>query len=260
MTAYLSEVWAARYFWSHLSLADLRSRWRRSCFGVLWTVIQPLGLTLLLSFVLSRLFGTDILRLSVHILSGLVIWEFVGASCTGGALSFVQADAYIKQFRRPLAIYSLRTVLTATFVLMMASLALIGWALVVVPENLGPSWLALLTLYPVAMIVAWPLATLLAYVGARFRDLSHAMGLILQAFWFVSPVYFEVRMFRDGGLDFLVDYNPIHHLLQIARAPLLDGVWPTPTNYLFCFGIALVFAALAMLVGRRFERKVIFYL
>ncbi|EGV20019.1 ABC transporter permease [Thiocapsa marina] len=260
MSAYLAQVWAARYFWMHLSLSDLRSRWRRSYFGVLWTIIQPLGLTLLLSLVLSRLFGADIVRFSVHILSGVVVWEFVGACCAGGSLSFVQADAYIKQFRQPLAIYSLRTVLTATLVLCTASLAMLGWTLVVLPQNFGWSWLAIATLYPAALLIGWPLATLLAYSGARFRDLPHAMGLVLQACWFVSPVYFEVRMFREGGLDFLVDYNPIYHLLQIVRAPLLDGLWPTATNYLFCFGTAALFGIFAIFVGRRVERSVIFYL
>ena len=260
MKTYFAEVWAARYFWLHLSLSDLRSRWRRSYFGILWTLIQPLGLALLLSLVLSRLFGADILSLSVHILSGLIVWEFIGTTCTGGSLSFVQADAYIKQFRRPLAIYSLRTVLTATLILATASLALLGWALVVMPENLGWSWLAIPTLYPLLVAIAWPLATLLAYAGARFRDLPHAMGLILQGFWFISPVYFEARMFRDGGLSFLVDYNPIYHMLQIVRAPVLDGLWPTPANYLFCIGTAALFGGLVLLVCPKAEPRVIFYL
>lgn len=260
MSAYFSGVWSARYFWTHLALSDIRSRWRRSYLGALWTIVQPVGLTLLLSLVLSRLFGSDITRLSVHVLSGVIAWEFIGACCVGGTLSFVQADAYIKQFRRPLAIYTLRTVLTATLVLIMASTALIGWALVVMPENLNWSWLALLTIYPVGLMIGWPLATLLAYHGSRLRDLSHAMGLMLQACWFISPVYFEVEMFRQGGLDFLVDFNPVYHFLQIARAPVMDGMWPTMTNYLFCLATAAIFSVLAVLVGRKWESRVIFYL
>jgi len=86
------------------------------------------------------------------------------------------------------------------------------------------------------------------------------MGLILQAFWFVSPVYFEAKLFRSGGLHALIDYNPIYHVLQIARAPLLDGEWPTPANYFFGFATAIFFALLAWLIGRKAEQKVIFYL
>ena len=82
----------------------------------------------------------------------------------------------------------------------------------------------------------------------------------MQALWFVSPVYFEEKMFRQGGLDFLVDYNPIYHLLQLVRAPLLEGRWPNIENYAYALACALVIALMAWTVGRRAERKVIFYL
>ena len=260
MTGYLQGIWTSRYFWTHLALSDLRSRWRRSFFGVFWSIIQPLGLTLLMAFVFSRLFKIDITKYAPYILSGIIVWDFVMACATGGALSFVQADAYIKQCRHPLAIYPLRTVLTAMMILMLASIPLLVWALIVMPQNFGMAWLSVLTLYPILLMIAWPFSTLLAYIGVRFRDTAPALALVLQAFCFVSPVYFEAKMFRNGGLDVLVDYNPVYHLLQLVRAPLLEGSWPTLDNYLFSLGIAAVFTLLAWLMGRRAEKKVIFFL
>jgi len=260
MNKYIQGVWSARYFWTHLALADLRSRWRRSFFGILWTIIQPLGMTLLLSFVFSRLFKADITEYAPYILSGLIVWEFSIASVTGGALSFVQADAYIKQYKHPLVIYTLRTVLSAIVVLILASIPLFAWAMVVLPQNFGWSWLAGLTIFPVLFLITWPLATILAYLGARFRDIPHVLGLAMQAVYFISPVYFEVKMFRAGGLDVLIDYNPIYHVLQLIRAPLLSGEWPTAHNYLFSITTAVVLVFLAWLVGRKAESKVIFFL
>ncbi|OJW47785.1 MAG: ABC transporter permease [Alphaproteobacteria bacterium 41-28] len=260
MINYISGIWDARYFWVHLSLSDLRSRWRRSFFGIFWSMIQPLGITLLISFVFSRLFNTDITRYAPHVLSGIIIWEFLVASVTGGALSFLQADAYIKQCKHPLAIYPLRTVLAALMMLMMASVPLIGWILFIMPENLGLCWISALLAFPILLLIAWPLSTFMAYIGVRFRDLVPALTLILQALWFVSPVYFEVKMFRAAGLDNFVDYNPIYHLLQIIRAPLLQGEWPTVENYSFCLITAIVFLILAIWLGSRAERRVIFYL
>lgn len=259
-SSYVKGIFDARYFWSHLAIADLRAKWRRSFLGVAWSVVQPLGLTLLLAFVFSRLFKQDISLYAPYILSGMIVWEFMTATLTGGSLAFVQADAYIKQFRHPLAIYTLRTVLSNLMVMAMASLALIAWVLVVMPGNFGWPWIGALLIYPVGGLIAWPLATCLAYIGTRFRDLPHALGLILQAMWFVSPIYFETRLFRGGGLGALVDYNPIYHLLEIVRAPLLRGEWASPVNYLVCAMTAAVFFCIAMLLGRRSEQRVIFYL
>jgi lipopolysaccharide transport system permease protein len=260
MTGYLVGIWNARYFWSHLSLSDLRSRWRRSFFGALWSVIQPLGMTILISVVFGKMFNTDIAEYAPYILSGMVIWEFVTSTAVGGSLAFVQADAYIKQCHHPLAIYTLRTTLANLMVLMMASISLIAWVLAVMPKNFGWTWLAALLIYPIVALIAWPLATCLAYIAARFRDMPHALGLLFQALWFISPVYFEAKLFRGGNLHGLIDYNPIYHLLEIVRAPLLRGAWPTAENYAYCVGAIVVLILCAWLVGRNAEKKVIFYL
>lgn len=260
MPRYLIRIWEARYFWVHLSLSDLRYKWRRSFLGALWSVIQPLGLTLLLALVFGKIFKTPITEYAPYILSGMVIWEFITGTAVGGSLAFVQADAYIKQCNHPLAIYTLRTALSNLFVLLLASTGLIGWVLIVMPQNFGWSWFAALTIYPIAILIAWPMATILAYIGARFRDVPHALGLVFQAFWFVSPIYFEAKVFRGSDLHVLVDYNPIYHLLEILRAPLLQGRWPSMNNYAYTLGTICVLALLAWLIGRKAESRVIFYL
>lgn len=260
MNNYFIRVWQSRFFWKHLALADLRSRWRRSFFGVFWSLLQPLGLTILLALVFSKIFNVDITTYAPYILSGIIVWDFLISNVTGGSLAFVQADAYIKQCSHPLAIYTLRNVISSIIVLMLTTIPLLMWSSIVLPENIGWSWLAVLSIYPILIFIAWPLSTLLAYICVRFRDIPHALALVMQAIWFISPVYFESKMFRAGGLDALVDYNPIYHILQIFRAPLLEGSWPTITNYLFCFVTIAFLSFIAWIVGRKAERKVIFYL
>lgn len=257
---YLAGIWDARYFWAHLALSDLRSRFRRSFFGLTWAIIQPLGLTLLLSFILSRILKVDMREYAPYVLSGIVAWEFVTATTIGGSLAFVQADAYIRQSTHPLAIYTLRTTLANCAILALASVSLFAWVLVVSPENVNVTWLAVLTFYPLMALMGWGVATFLAYFAVRFRDIPHALTLLLQVLYFVSPIFFEARLFRDSGLGLLIDWNPIYHLLQILRAPVLHGAWPTAENYTFCFICIFALGLLCCLVGRTAERKVIFYL
>jgi lipopolysaccharide transport system permease protein len=143
---------------------------------------------------------------------------------------------------------------------MLASTGLTGWVLVIMPQNLGWCWLAALLIYPTVACIAWPMATFLAYIGARFRDLPHALGLVFQTIWFISPIYFEPKLFRNGNLEGLVDYNPVYHLLEIIRAPLLRGVWPTAENYLYCMGLVAGLTLIACLAGLSAEERVITYL
>ena len=260
MTTYFNDIWSARYFWVHLALSDLRSRWRRSFFGIFWSMIQPLGMTLILANVFSRLFKADMTTYAPYMFSGLIVWDFVLGGVIGGSNSFIQAESYIKQCKQPLAIYTLRTILSSLIVLFMATIPLIIWVLLVMPENFGLCWLSSFTVFPLLVLILWPLATIIGYTGARFRDLAPALTLIMQALWFISPVYFEEKMFRNGGLGELLDYNPVYHLLQIVRAPLLHGEWPSIENYVFCLATAIILMVLSVFVGSKVERKVIFYL
>lgn len=241
-------------------MSDLRARFRRSFFGILWAIMQPLGLTLLISVVFSRLMNQSIADYAPYILSGIIVWEYITVTVVTGSLAFVQADAYIKQTRHPLAIYTLRNTLTGLVIFGFASISLFAWILVTYPENIGWSWLSIPLIVPVMAMIAWPLATIMAYIGVRFRDLPNALALVLQAAWFVSPVYFRDTMFRNGGLDALVDYNPIYHLMQLIRAPVLYGQWPAPGNYAWCLATIAVLFVIAALMGSRLEKKVIFYL
>jgi lipopolysaccharide transport system permease protein len=260
MGGYLENIWNSRHFWTHLAMADLRSRWKRSFFGMLWSILQPLGLTVLLAIVFGRIFKIEMAAYAPYILSGVIVWDFITSTAMGGSLAFVQADAYIKQFRHPLAIYTLRTVLANLIVLLTASVGLIGWVLIALPNTFAPCWLAALLIFPIVGLIAWPMATALAYIGSRFRDIPHALGLLLQAVWFVSPIYFDAQLLRNSGLHALVDYNPLYHLLQIVRAPLLQGEWPSTTNFAYCAATLAVMSLLAWQIGRRVEESVIFYL
>ena len=258
--SYLRGVWDARHFWVHLALSDLRYRWRRSYLGALWSVLQPLGMTLLLSLVFSRIFRAGLGATSLYILSGMLVWDFVMATAVQGSLAFVQADAYIKQVRRPLAIYTLRAVLSNLIVLALAGSGLVLAVLASEPSNLGWCWLAALLVFPLAALIAWPLSTALAYAGVRFRDIPHSLSLVFQALWFVSPVYIQAEVYRASRLGALVDLNPVYHLLELVRAPLLRGAWPTGTNVAFCLAAASALSLTAWLAGRRLEERVIFYL
>ncbi|MFH1152915.1 MAG: ABC transporter permease [Pseudomonadota bacterium] len=257
---YFLDIVSVRYFWMHLVIADLRASWRNSYLGILWPILQPLAMTFLVAFVLGSMFHVPVREYAPYIFSGTLVWEFILKTAIGGSLAYVQAEPYIKQFRHPLAIYTLRTSLFHIAVMMLGFAGLVIWSLVVLPENFGLPWLAILLLFPVLLFSGWALASIFSYTGVIYRDLPHALGIVFQAVWFVSPVYFLPGQFRDGGVGWLVDYNPIYHVLQLIRAPLLNGQWPIAENLVFSLATVVVLCLGAIFVGYRQEPKVIFYL
>ncbi len=57
MLAYLTNIWRIRHFWLALVRNDLRSRYRRSLFGLGWSLLQPMAMTIVLCVVFAQVFG-----------------------------------------------------------------------------------------------------------------------------------------------------------------------------------------------------------
>jgi len=260
LSSYFLRIAKARYFWSNLVLADLRTKYRRSYLGISWSMLHPLCITLLLGFVMSRIFNSPFAEYAPYILSGLILWEFIVSTAVNGCYAFLNAEGYIRQFAHPLAIYTLRSTLTTFINLCFAFIGLLFWVVICHPENINGSWLVLPIAFLLLFLIAWPLATLTALLTVHFRDFSQMIVLLMQAVWYVSPVFFLPSIFEKTGIRFLLDYNPIYHILCLFRAPLLNGVLPNLTNYLFCFYTIILFTLAASLALKSLEKRVIFYL
>jgi lipopolysaccharide transport system permease protein len=257
---YLRDIWASRYFWTHLARAEIRARFRNSRLGILWALLQPLLLTLLMAFFFGAVFQVPMAEFAPFVFSGLLIWEFVCGSVLVGCTSFVAASPYICQRRLPLAIYPLKNVLSTCTVFSIGMLGLLLWISVVKPQNLGPPLLSLLLALPLYLAIAWALAIIAAVINTKFRDFQYLVGLLLQSLWYVSPVFLEEKLFRGAKVEWLLTYNPVAHLLNLVRAPVLRGTLPEPANFLYTLGLLLAVWALAAHLIRHHEPRLIFYL
>ena len=82
--------------------------------------------------------------------------------------------------------------------MLLASLVLLAWVAIALPSTFGWHWLAALSVYPLIVLICWPLSTIMAYVGTRYRDVPNALTLLFQAVWFVSHVYFLDSMLQSS--------------------------------------------------------------
>lgn len=258
--AYVKGIWLSRYFWLHLALSDIRFRYRRSLLGLAWAVIQPLALTLLLSFVMSSFFHAEMNDYAPFIFSGLIFWEFISNSAVNGCNGFINAEGYIKQFSHPLLIYSLRIIISCSVNLFCGFVGLVLWILFWKPSNIGINWLELLTAFPLIFLLAWPICTITAFIGTRFRDFSQLILIILQGIFYISPIFFLPKIFYSVKIGYLLEINPIYHLLNLFRKPLLEGSLPSLHDYLYVMGTSLFLWICVWFLVRRNENKIIFYL
>lgn len=261
MKDYLKKVYDTRYFWSHLAKCDLKSRFRRSKLGLLWTVLQPFFLTIIMSFVFSTVFNEPLGDYMLYILSGMVVWDLITASAIGGGNCLLCSEQYIRQFNHPITIYSLRYAVLNTITFMIEIIALVIWVIIFAPINLVFAPITLPLTIILLFFLAWAITTLAGYSNTKYRDYPQVMALVVQTIWYLSPVFFKEEMFMSRPfLKKMFQLNPLTHILDLVRKPFIYGEMPSMMNYVFTIGSILIFGLLAFRSNKKNEKKIIFYL
>ena len=254
-------IYRMRYFWLYLARCDLIARYRRSKLGMLWIVMSPVLMTVIRSVVLGSVFKMSIIEYAPYILIGMVAWELFTSSLVTGGGTFLGAYPYIRQFNHPVIIYTLKSAVVYTANFLIASVGIIIWTLFLSPANvlLGLFTLPLTTV--LFFFLSWALVTIAAFINTKYRDYPQMMSLLMQALWYVSPVYFQESMFEANQyLLMLFRYNPITHILYLLRKPFLYCQLPVWSDYLFTVGCIVFFGLIAFFLNKKNAKKVIFYL
>lgn len=260
MRLYWEKIYKTRYFWSHLAKNDLNARFRRSKLGILWLLVQPFILTIIMAIVFSTIFKQELGEYALYILSGIVVWDLLTNSVIGGGSSILGSEQYIRQFNHPITIYTLKYAVLNTITFAIELLALVLWVVAMKPINLILAvWTVPLTII-LYFVIAWELTTIAGYSNAKYRDYPQIMTLVMQAIWYVSPVFFKEELFASSSvLTYLFQLNPITHILSLVRNPFVNGEMPSSINYLFVLGAIIVLGLWAYRVNKANEKKIIFY-
>ena len=258
---YWGKLYEMRYFIWHLVKLDLRNKFRRSKLGMLWTFISPLCLTLIMAAVFSTVFKNDIVTYAPYILSGILFWDIVNSSFQAGSYVIISNQYYIRQCNHPYSLYTLKSALVFMITFLIALIALIIWLIFINPIGILYGVLFLLPAVLIYFPIAWAGTTIAAYTAAKYRDYPMMIPLIMQALWYISPVFFQEEMFKANAILYQwFLYSPISCLLNLIRAPFLYNHAPALKDY----GISLLFALLLGLwaygIAKKNGKEIIFYL
>ncbi len=268
MFRHLSAVWTARHFLLALVKLDLRLRYRRSVLGVGWSLLHPIAMTIVFTVVFSQMFGdSNPVGYAAYALAGLAVWSFLRDAATAGSKAFLTNEAYIRQSPMPYSVYTLRTVLgqalhSSLALVVVVALLVIWKGDLAVFVGLGLALPGLI----LAVIAAWAVATIGAFVTSFFHDMAHLLEVGAQIGFFLTPIMYRRSLLDDRGLSWLVDLNPANVYLAVVRDPLLSGV-PSAAGlvqlgnaYLVALVVTLALVALAGGVVSWLHKKVIFHL
>jgi ABC-type polysaccharide/polyol phosphate export permease len=177
----------------------------------------------------------------IFLFVGLLPWTFFSSSLLGGASSIVANGSIVKKVRLPVQVLPAASVLSAlvnfliSLVILFAVLALVGPRH---PEGL--LYLPLLVL--IQLVMGLGFAYLLAALNVFFRDVEHILGILLLAWYFLTPILFPIAILASRPTELQLMYlNPMTAIIVGYQRALLDGLPPEwgPLGYSALFAIAI---------------------
>jgi homopolymeric O-antigen transport system permease protein len=239
----LASLWAYRDLVVQLVRRDLVARYKRSVLGVLWTLLNPLGTTAILVVVFSNAFAAG-RTYPAYVLAGLVSWSFFAQTTVGAARQLVAGGHLIRRIYLPRTVFAVAAIGTGLLNLLLALIPLFGIMLVTgVPVRLTILFLpvSIATLAAFALGIGLVLSTL----AVDFNDATELYGILLPALLYLTPIIYPKEILPASARPWLVDANPLNHLVALFRLPLCEGRLPDGESCLIAFGTATA----ALLIG-----------
>jgi ABC-2 type transport system permease protein len=223
-----------------------KTRYRRSAIGVAWTLLNPILTMGVLSFAFSHVFRLSVRSYPVYVLTGLICWNFFSQATTHAMNTMVWGSGLLKRVYLPRAIFTVASIANGTLNLALALIPLAA-IMVVLRHPVSPALLFVPVAVVLLMLFALGIALLVSAFAALWVDVVEMYGVILQMWFFLTPVMYPEAILPPGFRR-LLELNPMVHLLRLFRDPVYSGTVPSAAAIALGAAIALVTAAAGWMV------------
>ena len=172
---------------------DLKSRYKGSMLGFLWTVLTPLFMAVVYIFFLRMLAGRGVPN--EEIIIGVFAWTFTMQCVNGGMMSIAGNANLVKKVTFPRIILPFSTVVASLvnyLLSLVVQFALVGGLLLVHGQTMGVWLLAIPLIILFHTLFNLAIALLLSATNVYFRDTQHLVGVLTSAWFFMTPVMYNL--------------------------------------------------------------------
>lgn len=243
-----------------LTKRDILQRYRGSAAGLAWSIINPLFILALYTFVFSYVFkarwgtGNDLPKdmYALVLYTGMILHAQM-AECLNRAPGLMQANTnYVKKVVFPLESLIWVIIGSATFQ------ATIGFSLLIVAKVVITHTLSWTILYLIPLLIPYIFLLLgiswfIAALGVYLKDIIHLTGILTTILMFASPILYPVTMLPPK-LQGLIYLNPLTYFIEEARNVIIWSESPDYGNYFIALIFSLAIALFGLFVFERTKK------
>lgn len=228
-----------RYLLYELIKKNIKLRYRRSYLGILWTLLEPILTTFVLTVVFIKFREKKDLTFPVYILTGRLLYSFFAQS-TKQAMKSIRANrAMIKKVYVPKYIYPLSNILSSYFIFLISMLVLFGAMIIF---KVYPTKYIFYAIIPLAVLLVLSLGMglILATLAVFFRDMEYLWDVLLMLIMYTSAIFYYIK----DSTEWIFKLNPLYPIIVNFR----DCVYGRPLD-MDALKMSIIYSFISLIIG-----------
>ena len=255
---YLHSLWL-------LSARDLRVRYATSFLGYVWSVLDPLVMSLIYWFVFTQVFQRSVgdEPYIIFLITALLPWVWFNIAVSDFTRAFKKDARLVRSTNIPRSIWVNRIILSKGMEFLFSLPVLVLFVIVnlivetdpakVVHVGWGLLWFPVAVLLQVVLLVG--LGLLIAPLCVLYNDLERTTALILRALFYATPIIYGIQDL-PAPFDTLGAFNPLAGIMTLYRMAFFPDQW-APVAVTVSVVMSLGILALGLWAFRGLERTVL---
>lgn len=229
------QIYRYRYLLYNLVKRDLKARYRNSVLGIVWSMLNPLGLMLVFTILFTVMSQDNAQRqFPVFVLVGLMPWNFFSSSLTASTISIISHGTLIKKVHFPRELLPIASLLSnlVNFFITLVVLVVFIYAF-----DIGLTkyalWVPVIII--IQLIFTLGLSMLLGAVAVFYRDVLMILEVVTLAWFFLTPVFYPLEQFGTSATIWGFTFVPAQVMRWLnPMASIIDGyrtvLWGTVSS------------------------------
>jgi len=247
-------MWSGSYPFvlSNLVMKDFKVRYRNMSLGVLWSMLNPLVMMGVLTFIFTKVFpNPSIPNFPLYVLCGLVAFNFFSIAWVTATTSLVDNANLVKRVAVPRQLLPIAAVFS-NCIHLIVQIVLLLTLVVAFGRGVNIHWLWLPVIWSLEVVFVCGLGLMFSAMDVYVRDMRYVVESCNTILFWLVPIFYFVVPERFYGL---YQYNPVTALVIASRYILLDGKAPPNTLLYKLMLVSFLMLVLGVLVFGKLKNR-----
>ena len=259
----LKEVWQYKDLLFLFVKRDVITLYKQTILGPLWYLIQPLFTSVIFTLVFNNVAGITTGEIPPFLfnLAGITTWNYFKECLTATSDTFKKNEAIFGKVYFPRMIVPMSIVVSNLLKFGIQLLIFIAFYIyyVVTNHNVQPN--IYMFFFPVLVLfmgmLGLGLGMIISSMVTKYRDLTFLVSFGIQLLMYVSLVVIPLSLFQEKGIEWLVKYNPMAHVIETGRYMLLNEGTVSSFGIIYTSIITIIVLFVGIVIFNKTEKTFI---